>query len=125
MNHSLAIVVNGTLQVSYDRDRPLPESQYQALDLMDEKMNSGITLAGEHIERPDMDKRAMFVASQLIQALLTDNEALIAASTSYLATRLTDLKQVRANVKDELISYTLVFDQAYAPESPVHFVKKG
>jgi hypothetical protein len=123
MSSRLAVVLNGTLQLEYHRDKPLPEAQRQYLDRMDHFMDSGIALGGVQIDAPDQLQRAQFVASSLIQSLRNDNESLAAASCAYLATRIPELRQVKATDVNAQQSIDLVFDKDYVPEQTIKFVK--
>ncbi len=123
MSSKLAVVLNGTLQLEYHRDKPLPEAQRQYLDRMDHIMDSGIELGGVKIAAPDHLQRAQFVANGLIQSLHDDNESLAAASCAYLATRIPELRQVKASEANDQRSIDLVFDKDYVPEQTIKFVK--
>lgn len=123
MSSKLAVVLNGTLQLEYHRDKPLPEAQRQFLDRMDQTMDKGIELGGIQIAAPDQLQRAQFVANGLIQSLHDDNESLAAASCAYLATRIPELRQVKASEVNKQRSIDLVFDKDYVPEQTIKFVK--
>ena len=123
MSSILAVVLNGTLQLEYHRDKPLPEAQRQYLDRMDQFMDSGIALGGERITTPNQLQRAQFVASSLMQSLHDDNESLAAASCAYLATRIPELRQVKAIEVNDQRNIDLVFDKDYVPEQTIKFVK--
>ena len=107
----MQVFVNGQSQIDYDRSKSLPEKQLEYLDKMDEEMSSGLELAGEKINEPDLLQRAQFVAGYLAQALISENDAMIAASCAWLALRLPDLKQVKITQDDQQISIDLVFDE--------------
>ena len=107
----MQVIVNGQSQIEYDRNKPLPEKQLEYLDKMDKEMDSGFELAGERIDAPDLLQRAQFVAGYLAQALFGENDQMIAASCSWIAIRLPDLKQVKIIEADEQISIDLVFDE--------------
>jgi len=107
----LQVFVNDQSQIEYDRSKPLPPKQVEYLDKMDTEMNSGFELAGEKIAEPDLLQRAQFVAGYLAQALFGENDQMIAASCSWLAVRLPDLKQVKIIEDDNQISIDLVFDE--------------
>ncbi len=119
----LVAVVNGESKIEYDRSKPLPENQLAYLDKMDEKMEMGIPSGQGNIFAPDQEQKAQFVASQLMMAISTDNEQLIAASMAYLANRLPELKQVSAEEKDGQTQITLVYDREYAQPQTINFVK--
>jgi len=107
----MQVIVNGQSEVEYDRNKPLPERQMEYLDKMDTEMDAGFTLGDEKIEQPDLMQRAQFVAGYLAQAMISDNDQMIAASSSWLAQRLPDLKQVKIDHADERISIDLVFNE--------------
>jgi len=116
----MQVFVNGQSQIEYDRSKSLPEKQLEYLEKMDQEMSAGFELAGEQIKDPDLLQRAQFVAGYLSQALFSENDAMIAASCSWLAMRLSDLKQVKITQEDDQISIDLVFD-----ETRVNQVKVG
>ena len=107
----MQVIVNGESQIEYDRNKPLPEKQLEYLDKMDQEMDSGLELAGEQIDTPDLLQRAQFVAGYLAQALFSENNQMIAASCSWIAVRLPDLKQVKILQDEEQISIDLIFDE--------------
>jgi len=123
MDDILAVVINGELTLQYDRAKPLPGQQREYLDRMDEKMDRGIDLNGERIDAPDATARAQLVAMYLIDALQTNNEPLAVAMCSYLAVRLPELKQVKADVAGDEIAVDLVFDKPYTKEVRVEFIR--
>lgn len=122
MSNKLAVLINGEVVLEYDRDFTLSPQQLNSLDKMDEKMDSGIDFAGQHVESPDKNQRFQFVANNMLQSLMGDeNEALIAASVAYLATRLPDLKQIKVNEENGQPLVDLVFDQEYKNQVRVSF----
>ena len=119
----MAVLLNGTAQIEYNRDISLPGKQRDYLDRMDQDMEAGILLGNQFVEAPNQIQRAQFIALQLVQALLVDNEQHIAASCAYLADRLSDLKQVKAITKpDGAIGIDLVFMEDYKNQVKVEFV---
>ena len=105
-------------------------------------MDEGILVGSSTITNPDLNQRAQFVAGNLAHAILNDNEAMASALCSYLANRLTDLKQVKitntstSNTIDatpgtlpdnnpgnnQELSIELVFDEEYQKQTPVQFI---
>ncbi|MCK7581418.1 MAG: hypothetical protein MZV65_41165 [Chromatiales bacterium] len=53
------------------------------------------------------------------------NDSVAAATCAYLALRLPELKQVRADRKDGQLHIDLVFDQPHVHTQTVHFVRPG
>lgn len=121
MQNKLVILINGEPQIEYDRNIRLPGHQRQFLDKMDLDMDQGINLAGQEIDEPDTSTRARFIAMHLVMAVLGDNEARISAMAAWLATRLPELKQVKAVTRDEEIELELVFDREFHNQVTVNF----
>ena len=136
MNNILAVLLNGVAQIEYNRDKQLPPHQELYLEKMDTKMDDGIQVGDTMISNPDQNQRVQFVAGNLADAILNDQESAAAALCSYLAKILPDLKQVKitqsssengsaaasaVNDKSE-ISIELVFDEHYQQQVPVQFL---
>ncbi|MHB8472416.1 MAG: hypothetical protein ACYDC8_06095 [Gammaproteobacteria bacterium] len=123
MTRLLAVVLNGSLELEYHRDRELPAVQRQYLARMDRQMDTGITLGGVAIAAPNQLQRAQFVANNLVHALRANNEAVAAASCAYLAHRIPELHQIKATENNAQWHVDLVFDKEYVPEQTIKFVK--
>ncbi len=121
MSEKVAVLVNGQATIEFDRNKPLSEPQQRYLDKMDQEMDGGIELNGEQIGQPDQIQRAKFVANALLESIQADEEPRIAATCSWLAVRLPQLKQIRADLKQGSFSIDLVFDQAYHNQVRVDF----
>lgn len=119
----LTVVINGEAVIEYDRRKPLAPRQQSFLDRMDRDMDSGIGLDSHPGTSPDQMVRARFVASSLLQALEDENDGVAAATCAYLAMRLPELKQVRADKRDGQMHVDLVFDKPHVPTQTVQFVK--
>lgn len=91
----MAVTLNGIAQLEYNRNTELPPHQALYLDKMDKKMDDGIFVGEATISNPDLNQRAQFVAGNLAHAILSDDEAMCAALTAYLALRLPELDQVK------------------------------
>ncbi len=117
----LAIVINDQLKLQYDRSKQLPEHQQQYLDKLDAKFEQGLELQGEHIDKPNIEQRARYMSLILMESILYQEDAKAAASMSWLATRLPELKQLKAIVDENSTQFELVFDQEYQPHQVVNF----
>jgi len=115
-------VVDGEPVIEYDRDKVLPDNQLEYLNKMDEKMEMGIPSGQGNIFAPDQEQKAYFVANQLMAAIKSEDEQLIAASMAYLAIRLPDLKQVSSKEKDGETQISLIYDREYSAQV-MNFVK--
>ena len=111
MSNKLVVFLNGQSIVEYDRKIRLPGHQRQYLDKMDSDMDAGIEINGVHFDKPDLNQRAQYIAMYLVQAILKNNEAMIAAMSAYLANRLPELKQLKALEQGDNISVDLVFNE--------------
>lgn len=124
MSDKLTVVVDGQAVLEYDRNKILAETQLGYLERMDEAMARGIRIGQQQFDSPDLQQRSQFVALELVKALHDGNDALIAASCSYLANRLPDLLQVIAKqVEGNGLLCDLVFDKPYVQEAAVQFMK--
>lgn len=122
MTEIVAVVVNGELTIRYDRSRALTDRQRESLDGLDRRMEQeGVELEGALISAPDLGQRSRFVANRLVEAMIAEDEPRVAALVSYLAERLTDLKQIKVVIQGEQVMVDLVFDQPYVPQSVVRF----
>ncbi|MBK5939115.1 hypothetical protein CCR96_07595 [Halochromatium roseum] len=116
----MAVLLNGIAQVEYDRNKPLPDYQGAYLDKMDRKMEAeGIDVDGVRIRAPDLGQRAQFVAANLAHAIRDNDEALVAAMTTWLAQRMPDLKQVKLRELEEGFEIDLDFAEDYIKQHPV------
>ncbi|MEE8379555.1 MAG: hypothetical protein V3R49_04215 [Gammaproteobacteria bacterium] len=132
MSNILAVLLNGVAQLEYNRDQQLPPHQALYLEKMDTKMDEGIQLGDAIIPNPDINQRAQFVAGNLADAILNDQESAAAALCSYLAKILPDLKQMKItqstnngeaeNNTNNEVSIELVFDEHYQQQVPVQFL---
>lgn len=122
MSDKMAVLINGEAVLEYDRSVALTEQQRLSLEKMEHKMDGGFNLAGEQISSPDKNQRLQFIALNLVHALVNEeNESLIAASSSYLAETLPDLKQVKADNSKGQWLIDLVFDKEYQNQVKVSF----
>ena len=118
----MAVILDGIAQLEYDRNKPLPDHQALYLDKMDQKMDEGIQVGASSIPNPDLNDRAQFIAANLANAIINNDEAMSSALCSYLAIRIPELKQVKILNENGEISIDLVFDEEYAKQIPVKFV---
>lgn len=125
MSSMMAVLLNGVAQIEYDRSKPLPDYQGAYLDTMDRKMEAeGIDIDGERVETPALAQKAQFVAANLANAIVTNDEAQVAAMTTWLAVRLPELKQVKLREEEGGFTIELDFDQAYVKQHPVQITPR-
>jgi hypothetical protein len=121
MSSILAVVVNDQLTLKYERDKELPEHQQAYLDKLDAKFEQGIELDGEFVPQPVLEERARYMALSLMEGILYQEDARAAVSLAWLATRLPELKQVKAHVDQDGTRFDLVFDEEYRYSAEVSF----
>jgi hypothetical protein len=121
MERLMAVLLDGIAQIEYDRGRPLPHHQGAYLDKMDRKMDAGIEIDGRRVPHPDRGQRAQFVAANLAHAIVSDDEAVAAAMTTYLAVRFEDLKQVKITDQGGAFAIELDFESPYVKQLPIRF----
>lgn len=120
----MAVMLNGIAQLEYHRDKPLQDHQELYLQKMDEKMTKGIQLGEEYIQNPDLQQRTQFVAANLADAIVRNEEQVCAALMAYLAKHHPGLHQVKINNHNnsEHMTIELVYDEAYQKQVPVTFI---
>ena len=121
----LTVVMDGQAIIEYDRNKPLAPRQRLFLDHMDRDMDGGFSLNERQETAPDLLTRARFVATSLIEALEAGNDSVAAATCAYLAQRLPELKQVRADRKEGQMHIDLVFDKPHTSTQTIQFVRPG
>lgn len=125
MSTMMAVLLNGLAQIEYDRSKPLPDYQGAYLDKMDRKMEvEGIDIDGELVLAPALAQKAQFVAANLANAILANEEAQAAAMTTWLAVRLPELKQIKLREEEGGLAIELDFDEAYVRQHPVHITPR-
>lgn len=117
----LAVVVNRQLTLQYDRDKPLPPHHSEYLSKLDTRFDQGIELQGEYLPNPDIQQRAKYMALSLMEGIIYQEDDKAAASMAWLATRLPELKQVKAIVDEEGTRFELIFDREYLHQVEVNF----
>lgn len=117
----LHILFNEEAVLEFDRSKSIPEIQSQYLDNMDDRMNEGIQLGEDFIAPPNPLQKAQFVANSMVNALLKQDYNQAIAMCTYLGVRLSDLKQVICNGRDDDngIKIEFVYDKDFERDSEV------
>ena len=105
---SITVFVNNEAVYDYDRDTTIEKEQLTFLDRMDSDMDQGFKIKGELISNPDSHQRATFVVMNLIIALQQSNNAVVSASSAYLAQRHPTLMEVHANDEGNMINIEFI-----------------
>lgn len=111
MPEMLSVYINGVKTLEYDKQTRQPGQQRKFLDGMDRDMDEGIRLNGAMIDAPDQMQRAYYIVMRLFDSLEHENQGLITATCGYLATRLPELKQIRAIEHGEEYTFDLIFNE--------------
>lgn len=118
---TLVVVVNDQPMMQYDRSKALSDKKQYYLSTLDKKFDQGIELQSEKLDNPNMEQRAKFMALSLMEGIMYKEDDKAAASMSWLATRLPDLKQVKMFVDENGTHFELIFDREYQPHQVVEF----
>jgi len=103
MNKYLEIILDDQSVLKYERRR-LPGLQRSALDRMDEDMQAGIRIDDQVITDPARQQCALFVVTQLHQAIGSERSNKAMLMCSWLATRLPDLRQILISTNNDRIT---------------------
>ncbi|WP_295879262.1 hypothetical protein [uncultured Thiohalocapsa sp.] len=124
MARLMAVLLDNIAQIEFDRSKQLPDYQGAYLDKMDQRMDTeGIDLDGARVQAPSQAQKAQFIAANLANAIVADNESQAAAFTTYLAVRLPELKQVKIRREgDDGFAIELDFEHDYIQQQPVQFM---
>ncbi len=126
MSGKMVVLVNGIAELEYHRDVPLGARQREYLQRMDEEMDRGIPFEGKTLANPDLLQRARYVAMSLVESLQQDQEARAAATLAWLAVRIPELQQVRAEIDEQgQVRIELIFDRPLENQVKVQFPMPG
>ncbi len=125
MSDLLVVLVDGSVELEFDRDKTVPDQQLSYLDKMDAKMDAGITVGMDYFADPDDEQKAKFVSIALATALQNGDDGTIAAMCTYLAIRRSDLKQVLITDSEAGrsvdLDYNNVYEKPEAAAQPITF----
>lgn len=111
--------------LTYDRSQTLPEQQRDYLDNMDTMMDKGFILGEESIPSPDFQQKTQFVALNLVNALLKEDDQEAIMLFTYLVNRMPDLKQAKAKTKEgtagRKIGIEFIFDEVKPQGEKIQF----
>ena len=115
MSDKVAFLLEGQEVLSYDRLQTLPEQQREHLERLDAQLDEGFVLIDKKIELPNMQQKTQFIALNLVHALSKNDDNNAIMMFSYLVTRMPDLKQAKAKIKDsqegQQIGVEFIFDE--------------
>ena len=118
------VSLNSNKVLEYYRERGLTKNQSADLNKMDTKLDHGINISGKYIESPNPQEKAVFIANQLVLALQSDNESILALTSAYLATRYPELKQLKVTTHEGKTSIELINDKEFIEQTPISFVPR-
>jgi len=119
------LLLGGEEMLRYDKSTPLPDSQREYLNVMDEKMDQGFELIGERIVNPEQQQKSQFVAFNLVHALENNDDQTAIVMFTYLVHRMPDLKQVKVRTESGKIGIEFIFDQVKPQGQKINFMSRG
>lgn len=127
MSDKVGFFLDGQEVLTYDRSQDLPDNHRQYLAAMDAKMDSGFVLGDQTIENPNGQQKTQFVAMNLINALLSEDDQTAIMMFSYLVNRMPELKQAKAKAKEKngqsghQIGVEFIFDEVKSEGQKIEF----
>lgn len=120
----LVVILNTNKVLEYNRHIPLSTNQLRDLEVLDQKLENSLKLDYPQNHGSSPQDKATYAANMLISALLNEDEPRIALTCAFLATRYSELKQIKASSQADQIAIELIFDQEYRESAPIKFVPK-
>lgn len=127
MSAKVNFLLEGQEVLTYDRSQVLPDKQREYLDIIDEQMNEGFVLSDQQVQNPNLQQKTQFVALNLVQALLKEDDKTAVIMFTYLVNRMPELKQAKAKSKksesgQQQIGVEFVFDEVKADGQKIEFL---
>ena len=128
MSDKVGFLMEGEEVLTYDRLQVLPDAQRAYLDSMDKKMDEGFVLGDQRVEHPEFQQKTQYVALNLVNALLKEDDQTAIIMFTYLVNRMPDLKQAKAKTKSgesgQKIGVEFIFDEVKSEGHKVEFHPK-
>lgn len=125
MSHKVGFLLEGQEVLTYDRSQVLPDKQREYLDIIDAQMNEGFVLSDQQVEHPNLQQKTQFVALNLVQALLKEDDKTAIIMFTYLVNRMPELKLAKAKTKTsesgDQIGVEFVFDEVKSEGQKIEF----
>ena len=125
MSDKVGFLLEGQEVLTYDRSQVLPDKQREYLDIIDAQMNEGFVLSEQKVENPNLQQKTQFVALNLVQALLKEDDNTAIIMFTYLVNRMPELKQAKAKTKTsesgDQIGVEFVFDEVKEEGQKIEF----
>ena len=128
MSDKVGFLLDGQEVLTYDRSQALPDKQREYLDILDKQMDEGFILSDEKINKPNLQQKTQFIALNLVNTLLKEDDNTAIIMFTYLVNRMPDLKQARAKTKDsdsgQKVGVEFVFDEIKSEGQKIEFKAK-
>lgn len=125
MSDKVGFLLEGQEVLTYDRSQVLPDKQREYLDIIDAQMSEGFVLSDQKVENPNLQQKTQFVALNLVQALLKEDDNTAIIMFTYLVNRMPELKQAKAKTKTsesgDQIGVEFVFDEVKVEGQKIEF----
>ena len=119
--NKVAVLVDGQLELYWDRTRAMNTAQRAAVARLQARLQAGFTVDGVRYDTPNALQRAQLSASLIPPALQRGDEALAATALALTCTTLPDLKQIQYRTRQaDGWDIAFISDRDYSPhERPV------
>ena len=127
MSDKVGFLLDGQEVLTYDRSQVLPDKQREYLDIIDARMNEGFVLSDQKVDNPNLQQKTQFVALNLVQSLLKEDDKTAIIMFTYLVNRMPELKQAKAKSKtsqsgQQQIGVEFVFDEVKTDGQKIEFL---
>ncbi|MCK5648752.1 MAG: hypothetical protein KAI22_07715 [Gammaproteobacteria bacterium] len=127
MSDKVGFLLDGQEVLTYDRSQVLPDKQREYLDIIDARMNEGFVLSDQQVDKPNLQQKTQFVALNLVQSLLKEDDKTAIIMFTYLVNRMPELKQAKAKSKTsesglQQVGVEFVFDEVKTDGQKIEFL---
>lgn len=125
MSNIVGFLLDGQEVLTYDRSQTLPDKQREYLDILDKQMDEGFILSDQKVNKPSLQQKTQFIALNLVNTLLKEDDNTAIIMFTYLVNRMPELKQAKAKTKDsesgQQVGVEFIFDEIKAEGQKIEF----
>ncbi|MCU7800505.1 MAG: hypothetical protein KZQ70_10235 [gamma proteobacterium symbiont of Lucinoma myriamae] len=126
MSDTVSFLLDSQEVLTYDRSQALPDKQREYLDVLDKQMDEGFILSDQKINKPSLQQKTQFIALNLVNTLLKEDDNTAIIMFTYLVNRMPELKQAKAKTKDsesgQQVGVEFIFDEIKAEGQEIEFL---
>jgi len=120
-SHILHVLLNDQIVLEFDRSKSLPDIQLEYLDNMDKRLDTSIQLNKKNTTAKTQLEKAQFIANNMVNSLLNQDDKQAIAMCTYLGHRLPDLKQIACvGNAEEGIKIEFIYDRNLQEKQQEH-----